>query len=407
MITLHIGWVITQIQITVFPLITFRLHSTPHGPLVSCTVHRWPFLSAILYTAGPLLSAALCWVPFVCCTLHRWAPFVRCTLQSTPLGLFCLLHSTPVGPFCTLYSTYSLHLWASFVRCTLHRWALLYAVLYILSSPLGIFCPQHSTPVGSFVCCTLHRWASFIRCTLHCWTLYLLHSAPLGCCTLNSWAFCPLRSTALVSKMGPLFDCSSLLAGWLSAAFTAYNPLEWWRRQQVLILLLKLFLKFSDTKPYTRGFTQLKQVRKNSYIFVSTTHRWRIKTDEKAKVVAAIWGTELIQLVVAPASLHQDDSKKGMTSSYFHIAMVQFILFFKLSWCKTASGAKKWTDSAPKAAETTFAFSSVLFVHPYSMANTFCPFFPRLKGVVCTVQRVLRNFISPGEIKMLLGGLMK
>ena len=286
------------------------------------------------------------------------------------------------GPFCTLYSTYSLHLWASFVRSTLHRWALLSAALYT---------------AGPLLSAALYTAELF----------YLLHSAPLGRCTLNSWAFCPLRSTALVSKMGPLFDCSSLLAGWLSAAFTAYNPLEWWRRQQVLILLLKLFLKFSDTKPYTRGFTQLKQVRKNSYIFVSTTHRWRIKTDEKAKVVAAIWGTELIQLVVAPASLHQDDSKKGMTSSYFHIAMVQFILFFKLSWCKTASGAKKWTDSAPKAAETTFAFSSVLFVHPYSMANTFCPFFPRLKGVVCTVQRVLRNFISPGEIKMLLGGLMK
>ena len=206
MITLHIGWVITQIQITVFPLITFRLHSTPHGPLVRCTVHRWPFLSAILYTAGPLLSAALCWVPFVCCTLHRWAPFVRCTLQSTPLGLFCLLHSTPVGPFCTLYSTYSLHLWASFVRCTLHRWALLYAVLYIQSTPLGLFYPLHSTPVGPFVRCPLHTVYTsgpLLSAALYTGGLFcLLHSTPLGlfyplhstllnsfiCCTLHRWA---------------------------------------------------------------------------------------------------------------------------------------------------------------------------------------------------------------------------
>ena len=162
MITLHIGWVITQIQITVFPLITFRLHSTPHGPLVRCTVHRWPFLSAILYTAGPLLSAALCWVPFVCCTLHRWAPFVRCTLQSTPLGLFCPLHSTPVGPF---------------VRCTLHT---VYTSGPLLSAALytgGLFCLLHSTPLGLFypLHSTLLNSLSAALCTAG-----LLHSKQLG-----------------------------------------------------------------------------------------------------------------------------------------------------------------------------------------------------------------------------------
>ena len=33
-------------------------------------------------------------------------------------------------------------------------------------------------------------------------------------------------------------------------------------------------------------------------------------------VVAALWGTELIQFIAVPAILHQDDLKKGMNSSY-------------------------------------------------------------------------------------------
>ena len=42
----------------------------------------------------------------------------------------------------------------------------------------------------------------------------------------------------------------------------------------------------------------------------------KIKTEEKAKVVAAVWGTELIQFLAALAFLHQDYLKKGMNSSY-------------------------------------------------------------------------------------------
>ena len=45
-------------------------------------------------------------------------------------------------------------------------------------------------------------------------------------------------------------------------------------------------------------------------------HRRRIKTEEKARVVAAVWGTELIQFIAALTILHQDDWKKGMNSSY-------------------------------------------------------------------------------------------
>ena len=39
----------------------------------------------------------------------------------------------------------------------------------------------------------------------------------------------------------------------------------------------------------------------------TSNHRIRIKTEVKAKVVAAVWGTELIQFLSAPAIFHQED----------------------------------------------------------------------------------------------------
>ena len=44
--------------------------------------------------------------------------------------------------------------------------------------------------------------------------------------------------------------------------------------------------------------------------------RRRIKTEEKAKVVAAVWGKELIQFLAALAILDQNEWKKGNNSSY-------------------------------------------------------------------------------------------
>ena len=43
--------------------------------------------------------------------------------------------------------------------------------------------------------------------------------------------------------------------------------------------------------------------------------RRRINTEEKVKVVAAVWGTELIQSLAALA-IFADDLKKRMNSSY-------------------------------------------------------------------------------------------
>ena len=60
-------------------------------------------------------------------------------------------------------------------------------------------------------------------------------------------------------------------------------------------------------------------MRNGSYIFsfllfcypVQDNRRRRIKTEEKAKIVAVIWGTELIQFIAVKAILHRDDLKKG------------------------------------------------------------------------------------------------
>ena len=42
------------------------------------------------------------------------------------------------------------------------------------------------------------------------------------------------------------------------------------------------------------------------------SYKKRINTEEKAKVVAAVWGTERIQFLAALAVLHWDDLKKRM-----------------------------------------------------------------------------------------------
>ena len=51
-------------------------------------------------------------------------------------------------------------------------------------------------------------------------------------------------------------------------------------------------------------------------------HRTRIKTEEKAKVVASVWGKEFIQLLAALAVLQKDNFEEKD----------EFILFLKSSW---------------------------------------------------------------------------
>ena len=80
-------------------------------------------------------------------------------------------------------------------------------------------------------------------------------------------------------------------------------------------------------------------------------HRRRMYTEEKAKVVAAAWGAELLKFLAALAMLHQDDWMNRMKCT--------IILLFQSSWSKIAIRGKELINSVPQAAATTFAFSSV------------------------------------------------
>ena len=53
-------------------------------------------------------------------------------------------------------------------------------------------------------------------------------------------------------------------------------------------------------------------VYNKNFNLVDLNHRRRIKKEEKAKVVAAVWGKELIHFLDALAIFHQDDLKKRM-----------------------------------------------------------------------------------------------
>ena len=58
----------------------------------------------------------------------------------------------------------------------------------------------------------------------------------------------------------------------------------------------------------------------------------------------------------------------GATHPFLHIILVQFLLFFISSWCKTASAARNLLNSVPQTAATTFAssLSFFLFYHTCS-----------------------------------------
>ena len=63
------------------------------------------------------------------------------------------------------------------------------------------------------------------------------------------------------------------------------------------------------------------------YLVVGYIYRRRIYREEKAKVVSAIWGTEVFQFLAALAILHQDELENRLI----------WTLFFNSSWCKYSS----------------------------------------------------------------------
>ena len=84
-----------------------------------------------------------------------------------------------------------------------------------------------------------------------------------------------------------------------------------------------------------------------------SSHRRRIKTEEKAEVVAVVWCMDLIHFLW-----------------FWRIGWVH--LFFKSSWCKSSYSSncpsgnskcgKKLNNFCPQTSATTFAFSSVFII---------------------------------------------
>ena len=74
-------------------------------------------------------------------------------------------------------------------------------------------------------------------------------------------------------------------------------------------------------------------------------HKGRIKTQEKAKIVTAVRGTELIKFLAVLARMIW---RKEWIRPILNIVLVRFILFFKSAWCKIASAARNWINSAPQ-----------------------------------------------------------
>ena len=64
---------------------------------------------------------------------------------------------------------------------------------------------------------------------------------------------------------------------------------------------------------------------------VSWGHRRRIETEEKAKVVASVWGEDFIQFLAAASRFALDDFEEYHEFIlFFQIILVQFIQLFKI-----------------------------------------------------------------------------
>ena len=93
----------------------------------------------------------------------------------------------------------------------------------------------------------------------------------------------------------------------------------------ISFLSLQVMWRMLEKRPLTRlgmpafSFANTKHYKWVFYVWFSKlvqnevkTNRRSKKTEEKTKVVAAVWGTELIQFFAARDIFHQDDLKKRM-----------------------------------------------------------------------------------------------
>ena len=101
-------------------------------------------------------------------------------------------------------------------------------------------------------------------------------------------------------------------------------------------------------------------------------HRRRINTEEKAKVVAAVWRTEFIQFLAALVILHQDNLNNRRNSSFSSNHPAAIILFFNLSQCKTARVERKLTKFCPPNSSDEYCLFSGIFTSSMGKTSSTC-----------------------------------
>ena len=84
------------------------------------------------------------------------------------------------------------------------------------------------------------------------------------------------------------------------------------------------------------GFTAHSKNTQNKIFWRSCVSRYNLRSQKKDFYRKRRQSSSLLFPHAALPILHQNDQKNGMNSSFFHIILVQFILFFISSQFKTA-----------------------------------------------------------------------
>ena len=131
-----------------------------------------------------------------------------------------------------------------------------------------------------------------------------------------------------------------------------------------------------------------------------TNHRRRIKTEEKAKVVASVWVKEIIQFCVVLAILPRTLLKNEMNSSFS----------FKSSWCNSSHNSNRENSQRGKELNKFFPQkrsdnlclcfclypSSMKLTHLHSLVNSLHLSVPWAKQslLAMTVQSVVKPHVQ-------------
>ena len=121
---------------------------------------------------------------------------------------------------------------------------------------------------------------------------------------------------------------------------------------------------------------------------VDHTHRRRIYTEEKAKVVADVWGTEFIPFLATRAIFHRDDLKNSSFSSYHPGAINHFLHIILVQNSKR--GKELNTFGPPNRSDDLFL---VFCVNPSSMTTLYSVLV--LVHTYCTVFLEINQLLIP------------